>query len=206
MCPAVVTPTQPTCNFDCSRQLTQLNLSARHPNKQTSKGHFDWLWAGQSRDWILVGGDIFCTCPDQPWGPPSLLYNGYRVFPRGKEWLGYDADPHPLLVPWSRKGRAIPLLPLPAVRPVQSLSACVTVHFTLYLLKDSFVLTIVSGISVKLFPWMKISALPVSSTFVCFIIITATTRFHLQAVMFWSTASWQHIVRVCVTMLLVFCL
>jgi len=22
---------------------------------------------------------------DWPWGPPSLLYNGYRVFPVGKE-------------------------------------------------------------------------------------------------------------------------
>jgi hypothetical protein len=29
-------------------------------------------------------GEIFCTCPDRPWGPPSLLYNGYRVFLRGK--------------------------------------------------------------------------------------------------------------------------
>ena len=36
----------------------------------------------------------------------------------------------PLVVPWSWKGRAIPLLPLWAVRPVQSLSACTTVHFT----------------------------------------------------------------------------
>jgi hypothetical protein len=26
---------------------------------------------------------IFCTRPDRPWGPPSLLYNGYRVFPGG---------------------------------------------------------------------------------------------------------------------------
>jgi hypothetical protein len=26
------------------------------------------------------GGDIFRTCPDRSWGPPSLLYNGYRVF------------------------------------------------------------------------------------------------------------------------------
>jgi hypothetical protein len=25
-----------------------------------------------------------CTHPDLPWGPPSLLYNGYRVFPGGK--------------------------------------------------------------------------------------------------------------------------
>jgi hypothetical protein len=28
-------------------------------------------------------GEIYRTCPDRPWGPPSLLYNGYRVFPRG---------------------------------------------------------------------------------------------------------------------------
>ena len=28
------------------------------------------------------GGEIFR--PGRPWGPPSLLYNGYRVFPGGK--------------------------------------------------------------------------------------------------------------------------
>jgi len=39
--------------------------------------------------------------------------------------------PRPLLMPWSRKSRAIPLLPLWAVRPVQSLSACTREHFTL---------------------------------------------------------------------------
>ena len=38
--------------------------------------------------------------------------------------------PHPLLVPWSRKGRAIPLLSLWAVGPVQSLSARTRLHFT----------------------------------------------------------------------------
>jgi len=41
------------------------------------------------------GGEIFRTCPDRPWGPPSLLYNGYRVFPVGKERPGRDADPSP---------------------------------------------------------------------------------------------------------------
>jgi len=41
------------------------------------------------------GGEIFCACPDWPWGPPSLLYNGYSVFPGGKEWPGHDADPSP---------------------------------------------------------------------------------------------------------------
>ena len=42
-----------------------------------------------------VGGEIFCICPDRPWGPPSLMYNGYRVFPGGKERPGRDADPSP---------------------------------------------------------------------------------------------------------------
>ena len=30
------------------------------------------------------GGEIFRTRPDGPWGPPSLLCNGYRVFPTVK--------------------------------------------------------------------------------------------------------------------------
>ena len=28
--------------------------------------------------------EIIRTHPDQLWGPPSLLYNVYQVFPRGK--------------------------------------------------------------------------------------------------------------------------
>ena len=40
-------------------------------------------------------GEIFHTCPDRSWGPPSFLYNGYRVFPGGKERPGRDADPSP---------------------------------------------------------------------------------------------------------------
>jgi len=41
------------------------------------------------------GGEIFHTSPDRSWGSPSLLYNGYRVFPGGKERPGRDADPSP---------------------------------------------------------------------------------------------------------------
>jgi hypothetical protein len=41
------------------------------------------------------GGEIFRTCPDRPWGPPSHLYNGYRVFPGGRKRPGRDADPSP---------------------------------------------------------------------------------------------------------------
>jgi hypothetical protein len=41
------------------------------------------------------GGEIFRTCPDRPWGPPSLLYDGYRVFPGCKVRPGRDSDPSP---------------------------------------------------------------------------------------------------------------
>jgi len=77
------------------------------------------------------GGEIFRTCPDRPWGSRSLLYNGYQVFPGSKEWLGRDAGPSP---PSSavvkERVELLPLLPLWAVRPVQSLGACTRVTFT----------------------------------------------------------------------------
>jgi hypothetical protein len=41
------------------------------------------------------GDEIFRTCIDRRWGPHSLLYNGYRVFPGSKERPGRDADPSP---------------------------------------------------------------------------------------------------------------
>ena len=47
------------------------------------------LLAGWSGERIPVWDEIFSTLPDLPWGPPSLLYNGYRVFPGGNaagEW------------------------------------------------------------------------------------------------------------------------
>ena len=42
-----------------------------------------------------MGAEIFRTCPDRPWGPPSLLYNGYLFFPGGKKRPGRDPDPLP---------------------------------------------------------------------------------------------------------------
>jgi len=38
------------------------------------------------------GGKIFSTHPDQPWGPTSLLYNGYQVSFPGVKWLGHGID------------------------------------------------------------------------------------------------------------------
>jgi len=40
---------------------------------------------------IPVGARFFAR-PDWSWGPPSLLYNGYRVFPGGKLQPGRAAD------------------------------------------------------------------------------------------------------------------
>ena len=50
----------------------------------------DWLRAVRVRGSNSGGGEIFRT-----WGPTSLLYNGYRVFPGSKERPGRDADPSP---------------------------------------------------------------------------------------------------------------
>ena len=41
-----------------------------------------------------MGGEIFRTRPDRPWGPPSHLYKGYRDFPRGVKRPGRGVD-HP---------------------------------------------------------------------------------------------------------------
>jgi hypothetical protein len=62
---------------------------------------------------------------------PASCTMGTVSFPEVKSDRGVKLTPHPLLVPWSWKSRAIPLLSLWAVRPVQSLSACSMVHFTL---------------------------------------------------------------------------
>ena len=70
---------------------------------------------GIATDYVLNGpgiesrwGEIFRRA-DRPLGPPSLLYNGYRVFPGGKERPRRAAGHSPLLVPQSWKSRAISL-------------------------------------------------------------------------------------------------
>ena len=51
-------------------------------------------------------------------------------FPGVKNGRGVTLTTYHLLLPWSRKSRAILLLPLWAIRPLESLSACKWVHFT----------------------------------------------------------------------------
>ena len=60
-------------------------------------------------------GTSFSARPDRPWGPPNLLYNGYRVFPEGRRGRGEGLTPHPHLeCRGPRKSIAIPLLTLRA--------------------------------------------------------------------------------------------
>ena len=68
----------------------------------------------------------------QALGPTQLPVQWVPGLSRGKERPGRDADPSPLLVPRLWKSRAIPLLPLRAVRPVQSLSANTIAQFNFY--------------------------------------------------------------------------
>jgi DNA-binding transcriptional LysR family regulator len=63
---------------------------------------------------------------------------GTGSFPVVKSGRGVTLTPQPLLVPRSWKGRAIPLLPLWAVRPVQSLIAYTRVHFNFTLQLRNF--------------------------------------------------------------------
>jgi hypothetical protein len=65
-----------------------------------------------------------------PGAHPASYTMGTGSFPGVKSGRGVTPTPHLLLVTWSRKGRAIPLFPQWAVRPVRSLSACTRVHFT----------------------------------------------------------------------------
>jgi len=40
--------------------------------------------------------NLFRTCSDRPCGPPTLLYNGYRVFPGGKAAGAWRLPPTPI--------------------------------------------------------------------------------------------------------------
>ena len=96
----------------------------------------DWLRAGRSGDRMSVGARFSAPVQIGPGAHPASCTMGTRSFPRVKSGLGVTLTPHSPLLPWSRKSGAIPLLPLRAVRPVHSLSACTRVHFFFLLLQE----------------------------------------------------------------------
>jgi hypothetical protein len=86
------------------RNFTSRPTSYGGPGSSVGIATTGWTVRGSN-----PGGDeIFCTRPNRPWGPPSLLYNGYRVFPGGVKRPGRGATP--LLGPRLRMSSAIPLL------------------------------------------------------------------------------------------------
>ena len=95
---------------------------------------------------IATGYGLDCPGIESRWGArfsapvqtgpgahPASSTMGTGSFPGVKSGRGVTLTPHPLLEPWSWKSRAIPLLSLWAVRPVQSLSFCTRAHFTFFI-------------------------------------------------------------------------
>ena len=82
-------------------QLRKFILSPRHSGPGSVVG----IATGHRLDGTGIesrwGGTRFSApVPDQPWGPPSFLYIGYRVFPPGvNSGRGVTLIPHFLLVP-----------------------------------------------------------------------------------------------------------
>ena len=70
----------------------------------------DWLRAGRSRDQIPVGARFSAPVQTGPGAYPASCTVGTGSFPGVKSGRGVTLTPHPLLVPWSWKSRAIPLL------------------------------------------------------------------------------------------------
>ena len=68
--------------YVCITFITDIFIVTWQPGYLSRYG--DSLLAGRSRHRMQVGGKISGARPNRPWGPPSLLYNGYRVFPGGK--------------------------------------------------------------------------------------------------------------------------
>jgi hypothetical protein len=109
-------------------KLTWIILQIRRPS--SAVGIATALRAGRSGDLIPVGARFSASVQTDPGAHPASCTMGTGSFAGVKSGRGVTLTPHLLLVPWSRKGRTIPLLPLWAIWPVQSLSACTRVHFT----------------------------------------------------------------------------
>jgi hypothetical protein len=83
---------------------------------------------------VLVGSRIFTSphCPDQLWGPPKLLSNGYwGAFSPGVKQLGHEADHSPPTIAEVKKMRIYTDSPI-CLRGVvlNYLSTGITLRFT----------------------------------------------------------------------------
>jgi len=91
---------------------------------QQSVGIATGYGAGRSGDRIPVGARFSAPVQTGPGAHPASCTMHTGSSPEVKSGRSVTLTLQVLLVPWSRKSRSIPLLPLWAVRPVESLSAC----------------------------------------------------------------------------------
>jgi hypothetical protein len=117
-------------------EVIKLHLNSRASRRETNYFTRSWNWRGRdSAVGIATGywldgpgiesrlGAIF-SAPFQtgPAAHPAFCTMRSGSFLGVKSGWGVTLTPHPLLVPWSRNRRSIPLLFLWAIRPVQILS------------------------------------------------------------------------------------
>jgi hypothetical protein len=79
-----------------------------HIQRRTTFGRTPMVESG---DRIPVGARFFALVQTSPGTQPASCTMGTGSLPRVNSGRGVTLTPYPLLVPWSRKGRAIPLLP-----------------------------------------------------------------------------------------------
>ena len=73
--------------FDCVTAVSVITMLLSTTVTMVGRGSSVGIATGYGLDGPGIEsrwGEIFRTCPDRPWGPPSLLYNVHRVLPGGK--------------------------------------------------------------------------------------------------------------------------
>ena len=113
-----------------------LNLCTGRPHHPSGLGSSVGIVTGYGLDGAGIesrwGARFPAPVQTGPGAYPASCTMGTGSFPEVKSGQGVTLTAHPLLMQWSWKGRAILLLPLGAIRPVQSLSACTRVHFNIH--------------------------------------------------------------------------
>ena len=102
--------------------LSYFNIAPDNVSGQRFR-YSDWLMARRTGDRFPMGTRFSARVQIGPGAHPAPFTMGTGSFPGIKSGRGVTLTSHHLLVPWSRKSRAIPVLPLWVARPVQSLSA-----------------------------------------------------------------------------------
>jgi hypothetical protein len=120
---------QKTASFTEIERLNIYHSTHTHPVGRVSR-YSAWLRAGRSRDRIQVDARFSSPVQTGPGAHPASCTMGNGSFPWVKNGRGLTLTPHPFLVLWSWKSKAITLLPLWTVGSAQSLSSCTRVHFT----------------------------------------------------------------------------